>query len=527
MFRPVQTSRIPAKHLTSVLVPRTAFTWATGRTDLLLASFILAVGLFARLYGIGGKPFWLDEVTTLRRARLGTLDLITDSLSFHHLPLYFLISRWFVALGTDEASLRLPAALFGALSCPLLYGLSRMIGGRRAAVPAALLLALSPFQVQYGQEARSYTLVISFILLALWALAYLLRDPPRAARSLRAHGSERIGWLVYAIGTIGALDTLSVALFWLLAALLAIAVIAARSPLHQRAILRNATLVHLVILACYLPWIVAMHRLTHGDMGSGLDWVPPLSWTRIWTTIQAVYLLRTTSLISFHTFPDGLPWLGVASALAALLGLLHYVRHDRAALVCAIALLTLPVGLLASSTVSSVWMPRYLAWSGPVFFLFAGLGVARLPSSMSWAAVAALGVLSVINLLPYYRLETKPLWNQAALMLRGNLSPEALLLTDDPGAINMMNVRLQRLGNPFPASTWTDDPDLAFRHLHDGHPVWAVHGRVGQADHTQLAAFNDMVLPLGAPCWSGTIGLDIVVEAFAPMGSSCPVTMQP
>ncbi len=493
----------------------------------MLACGIFLIGLVTRLHEIGGKPFWLDEVTTLHRSSLGTRELITDSLSFHHLPLYFLISRWFVPLGTDEASLRLPAALFGALSCALLFGLSRMIGGRRAAIAASMLLALCPFQVQYGQEARSYTLVISFILLALWGLAALVRDLPAASRRLDSPRAARAGWLIYAMATVGALDTLSVALFWLLAALLAIGFTILTHPSFRRGLLINATIVHAAVLACYLPWIVAMHTLTHGDMGSGLDWVPPLSWTRVWTTIQAVYLLRTTSLISFHTFPDGLPWLGLLTALAAAAGLWRSTRRDPAAFVSAVALLTLPAGLLVSSLVSSVWMPRYLAWSGPVFFLFAGLGIARLPRIASWGAIGLLAGFGIVNLLPYYRLETKPLWNQAALMLRGNLSPEALLFTDDPGAINMMNVQLNRLGTPFPTNLWTADADLATRHLHDGHPVWAVHGRVGQADHTELAAFNDLISPLGAPCWSGAVGLDIVIQAFAPEGGPCPAANIP
>ena len=494
---------------------------------MLWTALVVLIGLSTRLYGIGGKPFWLDEVTTLHRASLGTRALITDSLSFHHLPLYFLISRWFIPFGTDEASLRLPAALFGALSCGLLFGLSRMIGGRRAAVAASLLLALCPFQVQYGQEARSYTLVISFILLALWALAALMRHLPSASRRLDHPQAAQSGWLIYAMATIGALDTLSVALYWLLAAVLAIGRMAYAHPAQRRGLLVNASIVHGAILVCYLPWIMAMHTLTHGDMGSGLDWVPPLTWNRVWTTIQAVYLMRTTSLISFHTFPDGLPWLGLLTMLAALAGLWRARRHDPAVFVCLVALLTLPAGLLVSSLLSPVWMPRYLAWSGPVFFLFAGLGIGRLPRLASWTAIALLAGFGMVNLLPYYRLETKPLWNEAGLILRRNLSPGSLLFTDDPGAINMMNVKLERLGMPFPATLWTSDAELATRHLHDGYPVWAVHGRVGQADHTPLSAFNTLISPLGTPCWSGMVGLDIVIQAFASEGHPCPAMAVP
>ena len=492
-----------------------AWSW---RIDLPLALLALLAGLATRLHGLGGKPYWLDEVTTLRRASLGTVDLVVDSLSFHHLPLYFLISRAFLPLGTDEASLRLPAALFGALSCGLLFGLARMLGGRRAGLTAAMLLAFNPFQVQYGQEARSYTLVISFIVVALWAVCRVLRDPGCRART---------AWLVYGLSTLAALDTLSVALFWLLAALLAIVLAAARDPIHRRLLLRRAAIVNTAVLVCYIPWIVAMYHLTRGDMASGLDWVPPLSASRVWTTLQAVYLLRTTSLIRFHTFPGGLPWLGLVVAGAAGAGLVTHVRRDAAVRAAAVALLTLPLGMLTVSLFAPVWMPRYLAWGGPVFFLFAGLGVAQLPPRLGWTGLALLCAGCVVNLLPYYRLETKPLWDRAALLLSSGLSPQDLLLTDNVAEINMMNVDLQRLGKPIPRQLWTVDPAVAVRHLEGGHAVWAVHGRVGQADHNRLAMFDTMLAQLGTPCWSGKVGLDITIRAYAPQGGSCPATSLP
>ena len=497
------------------------------RVDVALGLAAFLIGLAARLHGLGAKPYWLDEATTLHRASLGTVDMILDSLSFHHLPLYFLISRWFLPLGTDEASLRLPAALFGAMSCAILFGLARMLGDRRAAIGASMLLALSPFQVQYGQEARSYTLVISFILLALMALCRLVRDPACAALTLRSPNSARAGWLAYAAATLGALDTLSVALFWLLAGTLAIVAAAWRDPPNRSGLLINAAIVHALILVCYLPWIIAMHTLTHGDMGSGLDWVPPLNWARFWTTIQAVYLMRITSLIRFYTFPDGLPWLGLLTALSACAGLITHLRRDAAAQAAAIALLTLPLGLLVTSWFAPVWMPRYLAWSGPLFYLFAGLGVARIPRVASWAALAIMTCAGTLNLLPYYSVETKPLWDHAALLLNEHLSPRDVLLTDSVASINMMNLRLQRLGAPIVARQWTSDPAVALRWLGQGDTIWAVHGRVGQADHTTIASFNQLVAPLGAPCWAGSIGLDISVRVFTPPGRSCPAVSLP
>ena len=48
-----------------------------------------AIGLLAlafRLYGLGDKPFWLDEIATLRRATATVPDLVGDSLYNNHYP---------------------------------------------------------------------------------------------------------------------------------------------------------------------------------------------------------------------------------------------------------------------------------------------------------------------------------------------------------------------------------------------------------------------------------------------------------
>ena len=95
------------------------------------------------------------------------------------------LPSWLVPLGLGEDVMRLPAALFGAASCVVLFLLGRTLGGWRSGMLAALLLALAPFQVQYGQEARSYTLVTTFILLGLWGRVLLAGDPVAAARPLR------------------------------------------------------------------------------------------------------------------------------------------------------------------------------------------------------------------------------------------------------------------------------------------------------------------------------------------------------
>ena len=486
---------------------------------------VVLVALAARLHGIGGKPYWMDEITTLRRSSLGFAALVQDSLSFHHLPLYFVVSSWFVPFGLDERIMRLPAALFGAASCAALFMVGRSLGNWRSGLAAAMLLALAPFQVQYGQEARSYTLVTTMILVGLWGLLLLARDPVAAALRWRDRGSARAAWLLYGLGTALALDTLSVAVFWLVAANLGAAMIAIRAPAVRRGFGRNWLRAQLLVLAVYLPFIAGMAVLTRGDMGSGLDWVPPITAHSAWTTLQTVYGMRISSLIAFRIFPSsldllGVGWLGLVVTLLAAIGLFAGLRRGLTGTILAIALLTLPVGLAASSLVSSVWMPRYLLWSGPVFFLLAGLGLVRLPARLQVPCLLLLAALGLLNLLPYYRTETKPLWNQAAAALLRDRQPGDVVLTDDPGTVNMMNVYLARTGHALTPEDWTTSIDTAAERQAAGAHVWAVHGRVGQNDPYRLDAFVDTLGPLGSDSVLRQIGIDITMMVFAPKAPS-------
>ena len=180
-----------------------------------------AIGVLAlalRLYGLGDKPFWLDEIASLRRATSSLHDLIANSLRNKHYPSYFLL-LWMVAkIGTSQWLLRLPSALFGALDAALACAIGSRAAGRRSGLIAGLLMAVSPFEIQFGQEARSYTLVSCLILIALWGLVRLAQDPAAAGLPLRHDGAPRGAWLAYGLGTAAALDVLNVAVPWLVAA---------------------------------------------------------------------------------------------------------------------------------------------------------------------------------------------------------------------------------------------------------------------------------------------------------------------
>ncbi len=82
--------------------------------------------------------------------------------------IYFLLMRGWIHLGQSEAWLRLPSALFGIASIPLIFVVARKFMGPRPPWRAAALLTFSPTHVSYSQEARSYTLTILLVLLSTY-----------------------------------------------------------------------------------------------------------------------------------------------------------------------------------------------------------------------------------------------------------------------------------------------------------------------------------------------------------------------
>ena len=140
-----------------------------GHAVLLLALLTIA-GAWLRLSHLGSKSLWMDEGATVALARAswqhfswvwwhGEANLQT---------IYFLLMRAWIHLGLSEAWLRLPSALFGIASIPLIFVVARRFMATAPALAAAALLTFSPTHVSYSQEARSYTLTILLVLLSTY-----------------------------------------------------------------------------------------------------------------------------------------------------------------------------------------------------------------------------------------------------------------------------------------------------------------------------------------------------------------------
>lgn len=137
---------------------------------------LLALGL--RLYRLDGQSLWYDEALSVHYARLPAAELIRAVADSDHPPLYFLLlAGWIRLLGASEWAVRALSAWGGVLAVPLTYRLGQVTGLRPAGVLAAAVIAISPFLVWYGQEARPYAwLVVQATLAGVLLRRALLTD---------------------------------------------------------------------------------------------------------------------------------------------------------------------------------------------------------------------------------------------------------------------------------------------------------------------------------------------------------------
>lgn len=130
---------------------------------------LTVTGLFVRLYALGARGFWWDEIVFAYSSRISSLG---DLMSYAHhwndrAPLSFVLVWLVRGLGADEVAVRFPFVIAGVLGVPAIYLLGRILAHPRVGIIAATLYTLSPFAVFVSQDAHPYAPLILFTILQM------------------------------------------------------------------------------------------------------------------------------------------------------------------------------------------------------------------------------------------------------------------------------------------------------------------------------------------------------------------------
>lgn len=393
---------------------RLNFTFKSHLWSIGLALLALAL----RLFQLSEWSWWHDEALTVLLAQKSLNEIVAITAADVHPPLYYFIIKLYLTLGQNEFTVRLPSALFGTGAVVGLYCFGRDLFDEWVGLIGAGLLALSPLQLFYSQEARMYTQLLFFTIFSAWSFWRALRE------------NDWLWWGLFTVSAVLACYTAYFAFPVLGAMLLYVFGVDRRRDRMKRFLIAGS-----VVFLLYLPWLGIF--LSQTGAVSQTYWIAPPH-----------PLLLFTTLAGFFTGTTLPPW-GLAVAIAATLLILFVAlngaRHALRRRVDVKPLLWLLlwgfVPLLGLFLISLTWVPlfqlRTVIIAAPAFYLLVAWTISRTPyrkfNLLLFLPLLGMMLLASFNF--YFNPAfAKPPWREAAYYVESRVQPGDVVLHTSPGS---------------------------------------------------------------------------------------------
>jgi len=449
---------------------------------------ILLLATVLRFWHLEARSLWFDEAFSVYVAQRSPGDILRLLRAGDpHPPLHYLLLHVVIRLfGNGEVVVRAPSALASVGSVLLTFLLGRRLAGARVGLLASLLLALSPFHIASGREARMYPLLTLLALGSIYALWLALEE------------EKRRHWITYTVTTLLALGTHHFAFLLLPAQLLLVL-----APGCSRRATRNWFLALVVVALLYVPYVPSLAK--------------QLGVARNWPDIRPPFGVRAeTDLLGLLSFGGGSFGMGdyfrrgflqLDQRLPLLLPFILLPAMGIGALggwrkrIFLLSYLIVPIALVSLISVRwNIFYERYFSFVLPPFAIMTAagiLGTGRNWPRTPWIATAAL--LLVVSaytgpaLADVYRGPWLHNWRGAAQHVAARACPSDLLLFVPSfarypfdyyfrGPQSRVNLRGKRgpegkldLGNPAAAEVAGDEGTALIAVMAERHPhLWII-----------------------------------------------------
>jgi mannosyltransferase len=272
---------------------------------------IIILGIFIRIYNIGYRSFWLDELYSVSYAIMPIKGLLRVVRTANQTPLYFILLHvWIWIFGDSDGAVRSLSILFGLLGMVGFYLLLRR--GLRWSAKSSLiglaLLAVSPFHIYYSIEARTYSLM--FALATFYLTAFALMHAEGNAKYYLVFAFLQ-SLLLYAHPTAAiyclCINATSVFLLFLLRE---------RSRLR----LRNLVAADLITAIMFAPWGATLLRQVHSVHESFWAKLPtPVEALKTWLSIVLFWSPELVRFLSHNNAGRFLVWIAIITPVCLLM----------------------------------------------------------------------------------------------------------------------------------------------------------------------------------------------------------------
>jgi hypothetical protein len=138
-------------------------TYFKDRTNIIVFSILILAIIYAALVrsiNLDVLAYWGDDGMTVT-GTLGVVEhgyplLQSGNIMYHTMFSFYLRALPTILLGLNEISLRLPSAILGILTVPLIFLLVKELINKYAGLLAAIIVSLNIWQIEYSRETRWY-----------------------------------------------------------------------------------------------------------------------------------------------------------------------------------------------------------------------------------------------------------------------------------------------------------------------------------------------------------------------------------
>lgn len=382
------------------------------RPDFALVCILIGAAAL-RVHHLGSESLWLDEAFSVQLANSPLSTVLTETARDVHPPFYYMaLGAWVKLAGSSEAGARMLSVLLSLAAIVAVYRLGSLLFGKPTGLLAAFFAGVSPFQIEFAQEARMYALLALLSVLSLFFFVRLLTE-----------GARVRSWLVaaYSVSTALMLYTQAYAVFIIAAELLVLLSLLVRStPDSRRSLKRGAFGLALAVIL-FLPWLptqmAQVFQVQHGF------WIPEGTRMSLPDTV-ALY----AGSVPLAWIMSGFAVLGV---VAGSLARNRSGTPRRLSMPVAVLWCLCPIALpfLISQVSSPIFMSKYTIAGSLAFSVLAAHGVVAIFGR--WGALGAavmVGLLTWTPLNDYYGTIRKVKWRETTAAIDRAAEPRDLVL---------------------------------------------------------------------------------------------------